>query len=370
MFKTKLPVHREAQNKKLEDSGIVWCPEIEGAKPCVEMVGPQFTQTPKCPGCFAASLGRIRRSRWSNHQATSRRGLIRLGTWREILPADYDAFCLGRGTRDDGSHWIRPDFPNRAHFVITRGLQPWSLYEAMQKNFRCLTIQVSVDILVTPEGVQQYPGDDRLSQFLALDKSLFRLKTLAAPGMDRGTTFQPNVDHFQALIQRLGIPSMRILETPLRLGGNRQYSTATPLEDAGWDPKSFLRCNSVCGDCPGRDGEGENRVLVCGANARLIQILQEQGNITPRRIQPSPRKDIAWTAVTIRAWLELGGTAQLQDLYAAALRLEPALAQRAHHQAKIRAVVQKYGVREGRGRWRYTGTRTVSMTVDAVAVET
>lgn len=365
---SKLPIHSEAQNKKLADSGIVYCPELEGAEPCIWFSGENLTQSEKCPGCFSRIWHPLRASRWNNSQTTPQTGLIRLGNWREILAKDYDAFQAGHGTRSDGTTWTRPDFPKRTHFVVTRGLEPWSLYSRMLANPLCLNIQVSVDILVTGSGVQQIPDDERLRTFLAAGKTLFRFKTLAAPGFDRSERFERNVEHFQALAQRLNIPPMRVLETPLRLEGNRQYQTATPLEEAGWDSRAFLRCNSSCAECPGREGQAENRVLVCGANERMLQLLQSVGNIQPLRFPFAEKNTVAWTDLTVRAWLELGGTASLQDLYAAVIRLEPAVGERMHHQAKIRQVVQAHGVRVGRGVWRYTGNKTLPLS-DVVSVE-
>jgi hypothetical protein len=341
------------QNHKLAGSKIVSCPEVEEDLACAYHSGEDRTLSPLCPGCFSAPLGRIRRSRWSGKQRTPKRGLIRLGTWREILARDYENFQAGRGISSRGVSWTRPDLPLRRHFVVTRGIEEWSLYEKMAQNPLCLNIQVSLDVIVTAAGTQQIPDDDRLRQFLAVPKAMFRLKTLAQDATYHGETFQANVKQMLELQARLQIPWHRVLETPLRLGPNRAYQTPTPLEDSGLSSRSFLRCNSTCPSCPSaRDGGGENRVLGCAATERILAMIEAKGNTLPLRINAQRPARIPWRSLTRKAWLELGGTGRLQDLYARVRALEPQAGNNPNFEAKVREVVQALGTRVGPATWK------------------
>lgn len=346
-----------SQNHKMGDSGIVGVPEIEGTKPCIYMTGEKFTDSPMCPGCYAAATGPQRRATSGGRASTPEKGLIRLGTNREILPEDYDAFVAGRGVRENGEAWVRPDFQTRNHFLITRGILDWAFYERIMPNPHLINVQVSVDILVTGDEIRQIPDDARLRQFLAHGKVMFRFKTLAAPAKEPGgDMFGENVRLFQELRDRLGIPKHRILETPLRLSMNRTYQTLTPLEAAGEDSREFTRCNSECGSCgSSKPGEAENRVMVCGATEKVLAMLARIGNTVPLRVEAKPRVKIPWTELTRRAWISLGGTASLQDIYAKVRELEPAAAHNLGLTTRVRGIVQSNGENISRGVWRYTG---------------
>lgn len=343
------------QNSKMAGSGITWCPEIEGASPCKWMEGSNFRETPKCPECYSAKTGPVRRANWTGRQVTPKEGLIRLGTNREVLRADYEAFLAGRGTRDTGETWERPDFPQRPHFVITRGLEGWDFYQLMFQNPRCLNVQVSVDILIEADGtVNQYPDTARLKQFAAVEKVLFRFKTLAAPQQVKDRHYGRNIEHFQALRQELNLSAMRVLETPLRINKNRTYQTETPLEQAGWDSQSFMRCNSECNACPSSANElGENRVLACAATEKVVAMLERIKNVQPKRMEHVIPKvaRYPWRDLTRRAMAQLGGKAVLQDIYAKVRELEPGVVANHYHEVKIRESVQHLAQRTGPGEW-------------------
>lgn len=342
----------------MHDAGLTWCPEIESSSPCRFMEGDNFRETPLCPGCFAAHLGPMRRKNWSGSQATAPTGLIRLGTWREIRAKDYEDFCRGQGVNLNGEAWSRTDFPTRAHFVVTRGLEEWALYERMAANSRCINIQCSVDVIVHGDQVLQVPDDARLKQFLGVPKALFRFKTLAAPATQAGKTFDRNVEHFRTLQERLGIPWNRVMETPLRIAMNRSYQTTTPLEADGLDPAAFMRCNTECHECGStKDGQAENRFLACAATERMLANLAVVGNVRPKRIEAAPRVRIPWTQLLVRAWISLGGEAPLREIYATVQGIEQGVLRNPHWKAKVRERVQQHGVRTAPGVWRFTGDK-------------
>lgn len=340
-------------NRKLGDSGIVDCPQIEEAKPCIYMEGPSFAQSPKCPGCWASRLWKIRNANWrETGKLTPEGGFIRLGNWKEILPEEWESFKAGRGLRSDGTLWEQPSLSTRPYFLITRGLLSEDFYRRVAADPYCLNIQVSTDInRRSGSSLEQIPGDDRLRFFLDIPKVIFRFKTLAGHSKLGPDVFMANVEKFVELADRLSIPSHRILETPLRLG-DHSYQTTTPLEGIGWDPRRFMRCNSKCDDCPGKDGAGENRILACGATARMLDILAKKGNILPRRVEKVPKDRIPWTALVTRALNEQGGEAELSVLYAVMKRLEPKVLRNPLWDVKVRQVVQRIATRTGPGTWK------------------
>ena len=213
-----------SQNKKMKGSPIVMCPEIEGIDKCI------YFGTGMCKNCYAENLWQKRKTGWRGKSKTPPSGLIRLGTWREILPEDYMKF--------------KELFPERDFFLITRGLLSQEFYSKIDKDSRCRNIQASVDI---NEG-ESIPNKEKLKELLALKKVLFRFKTMDS-----------NVTDFMCLAAELEIPKDRILETPLRLGGYKGHKNyqATPLSEH-WDKGTYWVCNTECADCA-----KENGVLVC-----------------------------------------------------------------------------------------------------------
>lgn len=335
-----------SQNAKMVGSHIVECPEIEEAKACIHFDA-EGRASPKCPGCYALALFPMRRAGWKSKQETPRRGLIRLGTWREITKEDYGAFLAGRGVRANGDEWVRPDLPRRAHFVITRGLEPKELYRQMLDNPRCLNIQVSVDIIKTAAGTTQWPSDERLQWFQQFGKVLFRFKALGDDVTRSGVTYQRNVEEFTALADRIGIPYGRVLETPLRLSGNRQYHTETPLEAAGWNPTKFWRCNSECSDCgttPTK--QGENQFLVCAATETILRRIQ---NVVPARVEKQPRLKVAWKDVVMGVIEKHEGPIALPQLYLDVEKVSPDAATSPVFKEKVRQVAAKHATRIHRG---------------------
>jgi hypothetical protein len=221
-----------AQNRKMMGTQIVMCPEIERADPCIYF-GKGF-----CPNCYAERLWFLRKQSWKGRTKTPAKGLIRLGTWREILPQDYERF--------------KSLFPYRYFFLITRGLLPMWFYEKINSDQFCVNLQVSVDIV----NNKVIPTEEKLLKFSKLSKILYRFKTLPS-----------NVDAFVELSQKLGIPSCRILETPLRLPYGQKLYDPTPMSKR-LAKNSFLRCNTECIDCT-----KENGTLVCAINPEKFNSL-------------------------------------------------------------------------------------------------
>jgi hypothetical protein len=225
---------RRAQNSKMVGTPIVMCPEIERADRCI------YFGKGLCPNCYAERLWPLRRHSWKGKAKTPPTGLIRLGTWREILPDDYEKF--------------KSMFPQRHFFLITRGLLPLAFYEKVNSDPFCVNLQVSVDVI----GNEVIPSEEKLSKLARLSKVLFRFKTL-----------DENVNIFIDLARRLGIPFYRILETPLRLPGGCKLYDPTPMSKK-LPSNLFFRCNTKCADC-----SKENGVLVCAINPEKLKPLQK-----------------------------------------------------------------------------------------------
>jgi hypothetical protein len=317
-----------SQNRKLAKSGIVACAPLEGPTvPCKFFAGKDLSQSPLCPGCWSAALFKVRRANGrkgrSKVQKTPRKGLVRLGTWREIPYEDWKAFKAGRGTTPAGVDWEDASLPNRFYFLITRGLEESAYYEEVSRDPKALNIQVSVDIIIDETGrTRQIPHDARLRELAAMPKVMFRFKTLSETRIHKGLTFQRNVERFVALRERLGIAPVRILETPLRLG-THSYGEDTPLQKLALPmlpSSSFMRCNSPCQDC-----RGENSVLACAATERILERLSKVGTATPVRAPKPPEVHIDWTTLAKTALDNLGGTSPLKAIYAEVRRLEPAV---------------------------------------------
>ena len=332
-------------NVKMGDSGLLTCFEVEQLKPC------KFFFTGTCKSCYAEKLLKMRRKTSRHiHKATPGIGLIRLGTYKEVTEEDWLAFKAGKGTWDCcGAEWVRADFPQRKYFLITRGLEPLSFYEKVLDDPDCVNVQVSTDIYPELDGAT-LPEEGRLAWFATHDKVVFRFKTMAE-----------NHLAFLGLAERLGLTGERrkwIMETPLRQAdAPHAYGTTTFLERAGWDPRTFGRCNTSCEDCV-----KENGMLLCGATptslAKVAKPLPPRmtyaGGVSPE-VQMMQLKG-HWRDLTVGWMRENGGRATLSTLYQAAIRDFPVLAKgKPGYALKIRQNVQKVGVQVGRGEWELAG---------------
>ncbi|MFI5418106.1 MAG: hypothetical protein ACHQ2Y_04320 [Candidatus Lutacidiplasmatales archaeon] len=316
---------------------------MEQLRPCV-MFGKGT-----CPDCYAEPLlklrlstSRARRAKPNHsHPSTPRHGLVRLGTYREILPDDYAAFKAGSGVWDCcGERWERPDFKTRSFFLITRGLLPLSFYETVHDDPACVNVQVSVDM--DSRGIVT-PPEDRLADLAKLPKVIFRAKT-------RPETARV----WDSLFDRLSVAVGRVMETPLRSRvletklqeGHFAYGRATPLERAGWDVRTFLRCNTACRDCV-----KENGVLACAVRPATVAAL-------PSRARPAPPRhtlrlsQIAWADEARRFLAESGGAGTVKEAYAwFAERFPELVVGKPSWQFKVRVALQRAGIQEVRGTW-------------------
>lgn len=337
-------------NLKMTGAGLVDCPEIEQLRGCIFFKG---EKSDPCPDCYALPLLKLRLKtaapRAENrpghgHPSTARRGLIRLGTYREILPADWRAFKRGEGTWDCcGAPWERHDFRTRNYFLITRGLNPDGFYEEVAADPLCVNIQVSVDLW--PDG-RLIPDENRLRQFALNPKVIFRAKTTPQ-----------NAKLWGPLFDRLQVVVGRVMETPLRsrvmetklIEGAFAYGRETLLQQAGWKWQTFLRCNTACADCV-----KENGVTACAARPPTLLTLA-----TRRRPDP-PRHTyrlhhLKWADEARRCIAEHGGRVTVQEAYAWFTRRHPELAvAKPNWQFKVRVALQRAGVMAEEGGWRAT----------------
>jgi hypothetical protein len=316
-------------NLKMAGVPLHECPEVEQLLPCV------FFNTGKCPSCYAEAGHRLRlRNSRHVHKKTPKGGVVRLGTWREVLPPDWAAFKAGRGTWSCcRGTWERPDFPTRPYFMVTRGLSPIAFYRQVAEDPACVNLQVSVDL--SPLGLPT-PGIGQLAELVKLPKVILRAKSTDA-----------NAQLWAGLVDGLSIPRSRVMETPLRLKGQvHAYGRETPLERAGWAQRSFVRCNTPCGACV-----KENGLLGCVARpAALVQLEARPRPPAPRStVEPEA---VAWVPEARRGLAEMGGEARVRDLYAWFLREHPGLDEmRLNWQFRIRVAVQQVATLTPRGTW-------------------
>ncbi len=332
-----------SSNLKMSGAGLVPCPEVEQLRPCV-LFGKGL-----CPECYAEPLLKLRlatsRRRRSTpnhrHEGTARRGLIRLGTYREILPDDYAAFKAGEGVWDCcGARWLRPDFPNRSYFLISRGLLPLSFYERVALDPRCVNIQISTDILPTGAVV---PPEDRLVELARIPKVIFRAKSTGE-----------NAPLFGPLFDRIAVQAGRVMETPLRsrvmetklVEGHFAYGRETPLQKAGWDWRTFLRCNTACADCV-----KENGLLACAARPAALRGLATRARAPPPR--HTLRLDaIGWASEAKACIADHGGRVTVTEAYAWFAERHPELVVgKPSWQFKVRVALQRAGRSGERGEW-------------------
>jgi hypothetical protein len=322
----------------MEGAGLEPCPEIEQLQPCV------FFGSGKCPECYSERLFKLRKATSRHvHKATPAHGLVRLGTYIEILPPMWDSFKAGEGVWSCcGARWSRPDFRTRSYFLITRGLSPLSFYERVAADPACVNIQVSVDLW--PDGTT-IPDEDRLARFALEPKVIFRAKTTPE-----------NAHLWAGLFDRLSVAVGRVMETPLRsrvmetklLDGHFSYGRKTLLEKAGWNWRSFLRCNTACADC-----RKENGVTACAVRPTTLLTLGRRARSPPPRHNLTLH-DIAWRAEAQRFLAERGGRGTTKEAYAwFALRFPALVVGKPSWQFKVRVALQRAGVRteDGKG-WR------------------
>lgn len=214
---------KQAQNIKMLGSRIVMCPEIEGIEPC------KFFGKDICEDCYAERLHPVRKLSWKGKSKTPSKGIIRLGTWREITLEDYIKF--------------KELFPDRHFFLITRGLENYSFYKTVCKDPYCINIQVSVDIKKNENSVSNpLPGYGRLLAMNTLSKTIFRFKTTD----DTVTTFE----EIRAFLR----PKTPPLETPLRKRGAKKIEKKTPIEKTPILKHRYLKCAGKCESCHETNG--------------------------------------------------------------------------------------------------------------------
>lgn len=328
-------------NTKLKGVHLAEVPEVEQLRACT------YFGAGLCPRCYAEPLLKLRVQNSRHvHKAAPPNGLLRLGTYIEILPAHWAAFKAGEGAWDCcGATWTRPDFPKRHYFLITRGLLPPAFYEAVLADPYCVNVQVSVDIL--PK--RTIPPKDRLAWFLAQGKTIFRFKTTPT-----------NAAAFAALAEELGIPRSRVMETPLRQGGSL-YGKDTPLQAHGWAWQGFGRCNTKCGDC-----KAENGVLLCAARPRALEAILGAPRGPPPRHAYEPEQ-VHWQAEARRCLVEHGGQCTVQEAYAWFAREHPSLEHgKGGWRFRVRVALQGVGVNVTRGSWALPRTQAP---LDAYAAE-
>ena len=224
--------------------------------------------------------------------------------------------------------------------MISRGLSELSFYEKMLQDRYIANLQVSVDVLPELDSLL-VPDRERLSWFVKYPNVIFRFKT---------TTY--NVHHFMRLQEELGIPRMRVMETPLRLPElSHIYGTRTYLEEAGWKTSTFGRCNTMCQNC-----HAENGVLLCAAKAPLLERLPFIERPPPPRYrshQVRLPKGAVWKREAIACMTEHGGKCTVQEAYAWYLKKYPVLEfGKPNWTFKVRVALQRAGVSAGQSTWK------------------
>lgn len=323
-------------NLKMAGVALHPCPEVEQLEAC------SFFGKGLCPSCYAEPLLKLRKATTKHvHKHTPKKGLVRLGTYIEILPHHYDRFKAGEGTWTCcGSTWSRPDFPTRRFFLITRGLNPTEFYERIAADPYCVNIQVSVDIL--PDG-GVVPDEERLAEYARIPKVLFRAKSTPL-----------NAWAWAPLFDRLQVTVGRVMETPLRSrvletkleDGAFAYGRKTLLEDAGWDSPSFMRCNTACKDC-----HKENGVLACAVTPNMMARLPDLQRPAPPR-HTYTLHHLAWSDEARRMLAELGGSATVREAYAWFETHHPELiVGKPNWQFKVRTAIQRVAAKGEDGKW-------------------
>ena len=328
-------------NSKMSGVPLIECHEIEQLHPCI------YFDDPKVPCslyCYAKPLMNLRKASSTHvHKATKRKGLIRLGTYIEVLPEMYDQFKAGRGKWSCcGEEWHRVDFPTRRYFMITRGLLDLSFYGKVNADPLSVNIQVSTDI--DSETQVLVPDMEKLAELAKLNKVLFRFKS-----------HMGNAHLWADVVRRLELSVGRVMETPIRsrvmetklLAGHFAYGKQTALEKVGWKTGDFMRCNTACKDC-----FKENGFLACAVTPGMMARLTDIRRPDPPR-HTYDLHAIKWRVESTRALTELGGEASVQDVYAWFQKNHPELeVGKPGWRFKVRAGLNGAGDRVARGRWR------------------
>lgn len=323
-------------NLKMAGVALHSCPEVEQLEPC------SFFGAGLCPSCYAEPLLKLRKATSRHvHKRTPKGGLIRLGTYIEVLPEHYNSFKAGQGTwRCCGAAWSRADFPTRRFFLITRGLSPVDFYERVAADPYCVNIQVSVDIL---DGNVTVPDEYRLGELARIPKVLFRAKTTGQ-----------NARLWAPLFDRLEVALGRVMETPLRSrvletkleDGAFAYGKRTLLEQAGWDTPAFMRCNTACADC-----HKENGFLACAVAPAMMARLSVLSRPAPPR-HTFTLHHIKWADEARRMLGDLGGSATVQQAYAWFAEHHPELVVgKPNWRFKVRVALQRVATRTDGRTW-------------------
>lgn len=298
-------------NTKMRGQRIGEVPEIEGSLPCL------LFGKGTCIGCYSEAVHRIRKAKVVPGAARANgKGLLRAGVWREWTPEDWERF--------------KKLFPERRYFLVTRGIWPEEFYGRVLADPLLVNLQVSAWYV---DG-ELSPDVEKLKRLLsASDKTIVRVITSGE-----------NVAAFSRLIEELGC-WWRFMETPWRKpGGPKTYGTETPLDALG--TRVGIRCNTPCETCV-----KENGFLGCAATAPFLKLLPTFPEFQPARHERRERKRMLWKRLVLMALNNLGGEAELKDLYAEVLAIEPAVSESPLWKTRVRAKVQELCVRTGKGRW-------------------
>jgi len=298
-------------NTKMRGQRIGEVPEIEGSLPCL------LFGKGTCIGCYSEAVHRIRKAKVVPGAARANgKGLLRAGVWREWTPEDWERF--------------KKLFPERRYFLVTRGIWPEEFYGRVLADPLLVNLQVSAWYV---DG-ELSPDVEKLKRLLsASDKTIVRVITSGE-----------NAATFSRLIEELGC-WWRFMETPWRKpGGPKTYGTETPLDALG--TRVGIRCNTPCETCV-----KENGFLGCAATAPFLRLLPTFPEFQPARHERRERKRMLWKRLVLMGLNNLGGEAELKDLYAEVLAIEPAVSESPLWKTRVRAKVQELCVRSGKGRW-------------------
>lgn len=326
-------------NLKMQGIPLHQCPEIEQLKPCI------YFGKGVCPDCYAEPLHKLRKATSKHvHKKTSKKGVVRLGTYIEVLPEDWEAFKRGEGKWNCcGEVWKRPDFCDRPYILITRGLLPFDFYVRVAQDKKCINIQVSTDILADGTII---PSEERLKLFASIPKVIFRAKSHPC-----------NLRKWTELFNRIQLSSIgRVMETPLRSRvletkleeGEFAYGKRTLLEDAGWDWHQFMRCNTKCRDC-----KKENGFTACLATPAMTHnLLAKNANREPPPRHTFTLHHIKWAQEARLMLMDMNGEATVREAYTWFAMKHPELVVgKPNWQFKVRVAIQRVAVKGEAGKW-------------------
>jgi hypothetical protein len=191
------------------------------------------------------------------------------------------------------------------------------------------------------------PSEGRLIEYARLSKVIFRAKSTPQ-----------NVRLWAPLFDRLQVAVGRVMETPLRsrvmetklVEGAFAYGRTTLLEQAGWDTRSFLRCNTACHNCV-----AENGILACAARPRALLTLAARPRPDPPR-HNYRLHHLAWADEARRCIADHGGQVTTAQAYSWFVRKHPELAvAKPNWQFKVRVALQRAGLKTETGGWHAPG---------------